>query len=613
MSVTTKLEKQEVILLKRLSAKADREIETATMTFDNIRHDWNAALPLHEDLLHEVKQAFATAKEFAEEFEAIDAKYSGENLSTELDKRFTEWRDFAKNNLKEITSIRSKIHKMLQEHARHKSSSPESTANGNGNTNGNPTTTTVTKDQKPKILEINAGPSLTKNWLLSMKAYCRAANMDNERTVLNMINNVDNTFQSAITNEIGDYDEATRYPAFDLADGPDDHDKTLQDVILEISKRNTDLLQRRLTYLELPWHKGTTWADQFNIMRRMGNDADLDTFTKEEIHLTKALATCTFELRKDFMRLPKEQRTLQAFGEMAQRVEASASLNRFIANKDVKELNGIKTKTTYQKNKDSYRSYNSNNRPPNNSYSHNNSNNQPPGTSNNASNSNQNNFNQPRCHWCGHEEVHTKANRQEKCMAWNVTCHACGFKGHFQNSSACRNNKKNANAVRRARRKRSRIKPNSMHIRVTLKDAEHGQHAKDIPAKEILALADTGAEDSLLDASQANHLNIDRTYRPWIQVANGYSIRTDGTVTINVNHNGHVTKITPLVVRGLGESLYIGCEDLKKMRILPESFPHCFFPQPQENDQEQGHDTGQNQRGKARIKTIGAIRTLNSR
>ena len=92
----------------------------------------------------------------------------------------------------------------------------------------------------------------------------------------------------------------------------------------------------------------------------------------------------------------------------------------------------------------------------------------------------------------------------------------------------------------------------------------------------VRATPDTGATVSLLAyrVAQQNNISINRLKCPSLINASGAPMSVEGTATVNICVNNLMCSIDAVISSDLRDDLLVGCEDLRKLRIIPANFPH---------------------------------------
>ena len=582
--VTKELTLEDIAILNQHQNLAGININAMKLAYEQFSRIFTGSQAVPPILTRKLDDADLAARDFICVANKVSTTpmYAGVNATPEVRNLIQSWLDKAQEQVEKVGQYQQLIFELQS-----------NVANAPRNTNGNNNPVIVQggrKEQKPKELSFDDGPTATKDWIIAMNCYCKGQGQDNDHSILTLFQNVDKTIQSTITAEIGDLSQVMRLPAFTSTDTV----TCLADLILNISKQNVDLLQRRLEYTDLEWNKGVKAIDQLNKARTMALDAQLQNYSLEDNLLTKMVSTASATLRNDFLKIPDNDRTLSKFMELARHMEQAASINSVLNNRDTRSLNAV---TNYNKNKGFNKSNHSDNRSKHSdnrsNYSDNRSNHSDNRSSDNNTSSSCNNSNsssssasktktQPNreCKFCGGPEAHNGPDRL-KCKALKNVCDLCSNVGHFPQKCLA----KSIHSIKVVHDDDS-----DGSIRLSTTFSKKKMQEDDLPymdvvltektgqLKHVKALADTGAEDAILHADEAAAagFHIDKSQRPKIVMPTGDTICADGKVTLNIHYMGIDTTISPWIVPGINQKLYLGQKELKKMGVLPESFPNII-------------------------------------
>ena len=96
------------------------------------------------------------------------------------------------------------------------------------------------------------------------------------------------------------------------------------------------------------------------------------------------------------------------------------------------------------------------------------------------------------------------------------------------------------------------------------------------PAARVQATPDTGAIVSLLAyrVAQQQNLFVNKLNRPSLVNASGLPMQVEGTVTVTLCANNLFCSVEAVISSDLHDDLLIGCEDLRRLKIIPANFPH---------------------------------------
>ena len=185
------------------------------------------------------------------------------------------------------------------------------------------------------------------------------------------------------------------------------------------------------------------------------------------------------------------------------------------------------------------------------------------------------------CKNCGRKLPHGN----KGCPAKDLTCRGCQKRGHIQ--KMCRSSGNNTSSddtsntgasgeKARARSVKVRRLPISEATTPILEIEAATPSSKD--TQKISSIADTGSTKSTmsLDYFKKGVLkksDIDTTQKAHIEVAGGSKLRCRGTVKLKTKYRDQETILDVLVSPDLKQEMYLSFRDLKKMKLLPESFP----------------------------------------
>ena len=91
------------------------------------------------------------------------------------------------------------------------------------------------------------------------------------------------------------------------------------------------------------------------------------------------------------------------------------------------------------------------------------------------------------------------------------------------------------------------------------------------------ACADTGTSRTILSYDMAKKYGLKLyTSKERLFAANGERMHCEGRTPLKIYVGGKSTRIIALVTSAMKHEMLISLDDMKKMQILPESFPQCF-------------------------------------
>ena len=103
------------------------------------------------------------------------------------------------------------------------------------------------------------------------------------------------------------------------------------------------------------------------------------------------------------------------------------------------------------------------------------------------------------------------------------------------------------------------------------------------PATRVQATPDTGATVSLLayHLAQQQNLFINKLKCPSLLNASGLLMQVEGTATVNICANDLICSVDAVISSDLRDDLLVGCEDLRRLKIIPANFPRlCVLSRP---------------------------------
>ena len=535
---------EDLALLNQRQDYCLMDIDDVKEAYDLFSLSFTGSQTVPPILVGKLERADITAREFAQAASKVATTPKYMASSEDVQNLIQQWVDKARTQKAKV----SKYQKLIFELQSNVANAPTPGTNGNNN----PVVIQGSKKEwKPDKLNFDDGPSRARDWVVAMMCYTKSQGSDNSQSVMALFYNVDKSIQSTIRGELGELSTVMKVPAFQSTAST----TSIADLILEISRQNVDVLQRRLEYTDLDWKKGVKAIDQLHKARTMAMDAELQQFSLEDNLLTKMVSTATASLRNDFLKTAGTDRSLAKFMEMARHAEQASSINRVISGNDSRPVNAMHTgqpdKKTGKASKPAKASHSSGNKKK-----------APNAPSSNPSSSTASR----KCRYCGGPEPHdNKTDRESKCKAFKAKCTHCSKVGHFQQCCLAKKNVSSMKTINLGHINSSSGIP-YMDVTVSSKSCRKKKHLR--------ALADTGAEDAVLHADESDGLAINKAERPLISVANGQSVRAEGRTTVQLLYQGRTITARPWVVPGLSEQLYLSQRELKDMGVIPQAFPN---------------------------------------
>ena len=332
--------------------------------------------------------------------------------------------------------------------------------------------------------------------------------------------------------------------------------------------QNTPVLTRRYNFFQCDQKPGERFSDWYLRLQLEGQEAELADIKVDDLYVLRLVTGTTDKrLREEFLRQAKPtreelQRIAMAW-ESASLVEHSLSSN----NASVSAL------SSYKKNRNSNKT-----------------------SSSSSSHHPQNSTNSlvGKCFGCGRPR---EAHARDNCPAFNIECHKCGKKGHFQSvcmrgqfrqrseSTSSDQSQQQFNSIQGSKStpiSSSVIRSNSTKVShntplATIEVYPDTGHAFKMPV-----LPDTGATETLIssDLVKLYAIPVDSSRQPSITAANGSKLRCQGAVDLNLKHiNKYTARITAYVTPDLYDELLLSWHSMIQLGMIHSTFP--FLPEDQ--------------------------------
>ncbi len=175
----------------------------------------------------------------------------------------------------------------------------------------------------------------------------------------------------------------------------------------------------------------------------------------------------------------------------------------------------------------------------------------------------------PKCKRCG-RDLHEK---KEDCPALNDKCRKCGKVGHwiagcFDKDKSGSNNKAKINAIQVKLRSDSSLDDQILLDARVLKTKQW---------HSFKAVPDTGCTHTIIPErlvrSAVKKGLFDATDVVEIEAVNGSTLSCLGSIRMQLRYEGVLTCIKGFITSDLNDVMYISCDDLKAMRVIPACFP----------------------------------------
>ena len=325
------------------------------------------------------------------------------------------------------------------------------------------------------------------------------------------------------------------------------------------------LLTRRVDFFESQQTKGQLFSDWSAQLRALGDEASLTSLTTSDIYVMRYLTgTIDEKLREKFLK--EEKPTVELLDKIAHQHEVAASSMRV--------MNNNRAEAKFVRQGQGYEAQGHHRIP-----------------------SMKELIEQHRCTRCGNPDHTSKT-----CSHKNSICFGCQEEGHLK--MVCQ--KYRSGTIKTTRQKAA------TKARVVTEQAledlpeyvgspEHSSDSEDYDDKEVKriivrqmrdsstsprmrvlindtffmdACADTGTSRTILSYDMAKKYGLKLyTMRERLFAANGERMHCEGRTNLKIDFGRKSTRILALVTSAMKHEMLISLDDMKKMQILPESFP----------------------------------------
>ena len=325
--------------------------------------------------------------------------------------------------------------------------------------------------------------------------------------------------------------------------GRNDDEKSLLSWIKKYFLRHLPLFIRRFEYSNCKQEKKESFDDWWTRKLTKAKECDLAKVNLESIQITELICgTSNRKLREDCLRLQDPK--LEDLVALGRQYDTAAKVQK---NNFGEEVNVNKT-SDYKRNK-------------NESWSKNKADTTGMGSS------------KVKCKHCGGTPC-WKQGPDKVCKAKGMECFSCGKKGHLK--PACTEKSKRAVVSKTVRINHvvaKKIVEDDCEATPTCRMAFKTNEGRKF-FKEVLP--DTGCSQTIIakDLVCTNNMAIDRSKKKNIKNASDERMACEGTVTFEVEFEGQKTDVVALVSSDLAGEVLLGWRALKRLKIIPEGFPH---------------------------------------
>ena len=414
--------------------------------------------------------------------------------------------------------------------------------------------TEVNKVLMPKTLTREDTPVVMASWIRSFRHWYTASKMELSSLPEQQAyfkHCLDPYLESRMNEKINN-----NTPVFP---GEEDVETSCVEILQHQFRLRYPTISRQYEFFRSRQQAGQLFSDWATNLRRMGDEANLDEMTTEDIYIMRYITgTADAKLKEKFLKEPKPSLTL--FHEIIDQHEIAKNIE--LAQDEGAGAGRVTAvlpqKVPTMKELDE----------------------------------------QGRCSKCG-----SKDHKQKDCqIPANVECLACGTPGHF--AKVCQRNNGKANAEYRKQKAKAKKKRNE-RIKVVNEAPEEDDDeeeastntvrvrtvtaAKTEPAPKMeveigtqqtsfkfSALADTGSSRTLISENLASRANLDiRRSKVRLSAANGSPISCDGEAHVMITYKGFRTRTLAIITKDLREEVIIGLSELKALKVIPIEFPDC--------------------------------------
>ena len=311
--------------------------------------------------------------------------------------------------------------------------------------------------------------------------------------------------------------------------------------------RHRPLFIRRFQYSSCKQKPKESFGDWWTRKLTKAKECELDTADRESIEITELICGIVNpELRKEILKL--REPTLEELVTLGTRFDTAAAIQKtnfgdvVSANKTSDYKRGKNEKFTYKKDAD-------------------------------KSGDSKSGDSKIKCKHCGGTPCF-KLGKNNVCKAKDMECFFCGNKGHIK--PACQK-----------RAEKTVVSSKAVHVkRVVAKWVEDDCEAtptckmafRTNKGREFFkeVLPDTGSSQTIIAMNlvNANDMPVDKKKKRKIFNASDEPMACEGTVTFEVEYEGQKTNVAALVSSDLTNEVLLGWKALKRLKIIPDNFPH---------------------------------------
>ena len=333
------------------------------------------------------------------------------------------------------------------------------------------------------------------------------------------------------------------------------------------------LLTRRVDFFESQQTKGQLFSDWSAQLRALGDEASLTSLTTSDIYVMRYLTgTIDKKLREKFLK--EEKPTVELLDKIAHQHEVAASSMRVMDNN--------RAEAKFVRQGQGYEAQGRRHVP-----------------------SMKELIEQRCCTRCGNPD-HTS----NTCSHKNSICFGCQYEGHLK--KVCQ--KYRSGTIKTTRQKATANKVTEQALEDLPEDVDPPENSSDSegydekevkrilvrqmrdsstsPRMRVLindtffmdACADTGTSRTILSYDMVKKYSLKLyTARERLFAANGERMHCEGRTPLKIDFGRKSTRILALVTSAMKHEMLISLDDMKKMQILPESFPSILVRKVEQN------------------------------
>ena len=392
---------------------------------------------------------------------------------------------------------------------------------------------------KPFILKKDHNPVEFRSWVEKFKVYFQATNLGSSSTIE----------QQAYFKAYLDSWLVARVSPVITATTKIFDENGCVDILERDFKERYPLFVRRVEFFRSNQKQGQPFSEWFQKIRQMGEEADLQSISIDDLYLMRAIqGTTDTRLRESF--LQEANLTVKTVEQIARAHE--------VARASVLALSpSAKAAKTFQKKPGNKKPI-------------------PPEL-------------RGKCLACG---ASLKSHKFQDCPVRQkrMECRNCKKIGHLAKvcqQSQSRGQSRNTSRAPSTTNSRNNSPQRQAETKVVKTASSPGEPApminiivrsKGATPFNFDALADSGSSRTIIanDIAKTYGLRIDHKRRVPIQAANNTSLDCLGSCIIQVEYSGVFTEVDALISSSISNEILLGNSDLKNMYILPQNFPEVI-------------------------------------